>query len=267
MRISALRQAPLRPARAFTLLELLVVVAIIAMLAAILFPAFTQARENARRSTCQSNLKQIAMGATQYSQDWDESTIPAGTSIISTNEAPTVVTPAWGDLLYPYLKNYQVLSDPDLTITAQLVNKITLPLVLCIKNGDSACLPNSGYAYGINAWKDTGAATPMFGPAYGTTSNPWTAQPAQMSAIHRPSQVAWFAECNETLMDPQDIGSALAPSISTVAGQVDVQRHLGGFNIAYMDGHVKWTVYTEPDVSSYTGATGVNGDNVWNAYR
>ena len=42
---------------AFTLIELLVVIAIIAILAAILFPVFARARENARRSSCQSNLK------------------------------------------------------------------------------------------------------------------------------------------------------------------------------------------------------------------
>jgi len=41
----------------FTLVELLVVVAIIALLAAILFPVFQVARENAHRATCQSNLR------------------------------------------------------------------------------------------------------------------------------------------------------------------------------------------------------------------
>jgi prepilin-type N-terminal cleavage/methylation domain-containing protein/prepilin-type processing-associated H-X9-DG protein len=57
--------------RGFTLIELLVVIAIIAILAAILFPVFAQAREKARQSTCQSNLKQLGMTATIYSQDWD----------------------------------------------------------------------------------------------------------------------------------------------------------------------------------------------------
>ena len=62
----------LRPQRGFTLIELLVVIAIIAILAAILFPVFARARENARRASCLSNAKQILLGAMQYSQDYDE---------------------------------------------------------------------------------------------------------------------------------------------------------------------------------------------------
>lgn len=56
----------------FTLIELLVVIAIIAILAAILFPVFSQAREQARKTACMSNLKQIGMAIRMYSQDWDE---------------------------------------------------------------------------------------------------------------------------------------------------------------------------------------------------
>jgi len=65
------RKADLRKS-GFTLIELLVVIAIIAILAAILFPVFARARENARRSSCQSNEKQIALGFKQYTQDYDE---------------------------------------------------------------------------------------------------------------------------------------------------------------------------------------------------
>ncbi|HSV72286.1 MAG TPA: DUF1559 domain-containing protein [Chthonomonadales bacterium] len=57
---------------AFTLIELLVVIAIIAILAAILFPVFARAREQARRTSCLSNLKQISLGFLMYAQDYDE---------------------------------------------------------------------------------------------------------------------------------------------------------------------------------------------------
>ena len=70
MRKLFIRPSP-RPGRpgAFTLIELLVVIAIIAILAAILFPVFARARENARRASCQSNEKNIALGFKQYIQD------------------------------------------------------------------------------------------------------------------------------------------------------------------------------------------------------
>ncbi|MBC7326864.1 DUF1559 domain-containing protein [bacterium] len=57
--------------KGFTLIELLVVIAIIAILAAILFPVFSQAREQARKSNCQSNLRNIGMAIRMYAEDWD----------------------------------------------------------------------------------------------------------------------------------------------------------------------------------------------------
>src|SRR5579872_3878616 len=56
----------------FTLIELLVVIAIIAILAAILFPVFARAREQARKTSCLSNLKQIGTASMMYAQDYDE---------------------------------------------------------------------------------------------------------------------------------------------------------------------------------------------------
>lgn len=57
---------------AFTLIELLVVIAIIAILAAILFPVFARAREQARRTSCLSNVKQLNTSMMMYVQDYDE---------------------------------------------------------------------------------------------------------------------------------------------------------------------------------------------------
>lgn len=61
--------------RAFTLLELLIVIAIIAILAALLFPVFARAREAARKATCSSNLRQVGLALEMYVQDYDE-TLP-----------------------------------------------------------------------------------------------------------------------------------------------------------------------------------------------
>ncbi|RYX83832.1 DUF1559 domain-containing protein [bacterium] len=103
------------PRKAFTLIELLVVIAIIAILAAILFPVFARARENARRASCQSNLKQIGLGVMQYTQDYDEylpSFARDGTS--ATNKFVSDYT-IWADAIQPYVKSTQLFVCPSNT--------------------------------------------------------------------------------------------------------------------------------------------------------
>src|SRR5262245_60993711 len=60
-----------RPPRGFTLVELLVVIAMMATLTSILFPAFVQAREAARQTTCASNLRQLGEGFLLYVEEYD----------------------------------------------------------------------------------------------------------------------------------------------------------------------------------------------------
>lgn len=91
--------------RGFTLIELLVVIAIIAILAAILFPAFARARENARRASCQSQEKQIGLGILQYAQDYDERYPPR-----ENGPGGSIVT--WHENLQPYLKSTQIFKCP-----------------------------------------------------------------------------------------------------------------------------------------------------------
>src|SRR5580658_4337487 len=96
--------------RAFTLIELLVVIAIIAILAAILFPVFAQAREEARKTTCLSNVKQLNLGVQMYIQDYDE-TIPLLDGSNPGDNGSHVVV--WQDTVQPYIKNYGVVFCPD----------------------------------------------------------------------------------------------------------------------------------------------------------
>ncbi len=105
----------MRSRKGFTLIELLVVIAIIAILAAILFPVFARARENARKSTCQSNLKQLSMAAMMYAQDYDEKIVKCYLH----HPTPNLTHIRWywqsttnEGMLNPYIKNSQVFRCP-----------------------------------------------------------------------------------------------------------------------------------------------------------
>jgi prepilin-type N-terminal cleavage/methylation domain-containing protein len=94
--------------KGFTLIEILVTIAIIAILAAILFPVFARARENARRTSCLSNIKQIATALVMYTQDYDEM-LP-----LYRFTSPLAIGGQYNSLqaLYPYVKSTQVFICP-----------------------------------------------------------------------------------------------------------------------------------------------------------
>ena len=91
-----------RRVSAFTLVELLVVVAVIALLAAILFPVFMQSREKARASACFANYHQIGMAIQMYASDCDGDTPPDGGSFSGIIDDSR-----------PYIKNASIFVCPD----------------------------------------------------------------------------------------------------------------------------------------------------------
>jgi prepilin-type N-terminal cleavage/methylation domain-containing protein/prepilin-type processing-associated H-X9-DG protein len=113
---------PLLGRRAFTLVEILVVLAIIAILSAVLLPAFWTVRGNARSTSCRSNLAQLGKAVAMYAQDYDglypygidqQDRYLAGVwSSYPEFEAKLPNLPFVKDVLFPYLKSKQVFVCP-----------------------------------------------------------------------------------------------------------------------------------------------------------
>jgi len=213
MHLHLRKPAPVRVA--FTLIELLVVIAIIAILAAILFPVFARARENARRSSCQSNLKQIGLGVLQYSQDYDESVVPLRLYYDGTANVPVGL---FSVLLQPYIKSTQLFKCPSNSSNAN--NGIMLG------TGGSTGFPAIPVSYGANAGQQTeaqkgpGDLRPMQDASYGTTSI------ASLNSVA--TTILISEQKNNIYGDLFDSGN-----------MADLQGHLGTTNFLFADGHVK----------------------------
>jgi len=187
--------------KAFTLIELLVVVAIIGILSAILFPVFARARENARRASCMSNVKQLALATLQYTQDYDE-------------KLPTVSngggTGIWLNMLQPYIKNTQVFFCPsDNAVTPTKVMRYDNVSYgwNAYLNGTDACAFTNETSVSLAAINEA-SSTIMLGDGHGAIET--TAPQGRFYYICR----------TESLPRP---------------------LHLEGANFAFLDGHVKWS--------------------------
>lgn len=245
------------PHRGFTLIELLVVIAIIAILAAILFPVFARARENARRSSCASNLKQIGLGLLQYTQDYDErlpmvdpyDDSPAGGPNLCYTRGPNDVfsdgywargglCQVWANLVMPYVKSTQIFDCPSRNKTYTTNNPPT--------------------AYGMNiylSYKSPGVYWNAI-PGGGQNQSPMKISIVQQSA--RTVMVTETSWAGTPYVAPgTDAGGYYFPSVpSNAAGDVgkshttrpgasattNYSRHFDGCNVLYVDGHVKWTL-------------------------
>ena len=239
----------------FTLIELLVVIAIIAILASILFPVFARARENARRTSCLSNMKQLGLAVLQYTQDYDERFVPQNIHTTGYSTAPPYSRPrGWADALYPYTKSLQVFQCP-----SERQGPSEDPM-------DSVADPGSFSDYAINE---------RIADAGGNGA-------ALASQIPRPSLTILLTDSvgatstatNEGCIVSVDCaavninGKALMPDTGGIAPNIprpSEARHLGGHNVGFVDGHAKWYKNNEapdlrrPGVASGTVASPTSG--------
>ena len=204
--------------KGFTLIELLVVIAIIAILAAILFPVFARARENARRASCQSNLKQIALGVFMYKQDYDEK-MPNYT--VNTFANTTSSNPAgWADAMQPYLKSTQIFqcpsetAGPDTSITSGMYSDYWI-------NGNATGRADASF--------DAPTVTVLLGDGGSATGVVSETATNGFIGSRRFYSVGGGVTCTTALVNQ----AASLPAGGNT-------RHLDGANVAFADGHVKW---------------------------
>jgi prepilin-type N-terminal cleavage/methylation domain-containing protein/prepilin-type processing-associated H-X9-DG protein len=223
--------------KAFTLIEILVVVAIISILAAILFPVFARARENARRSSCMSNLKQMGIAMMMYVQDYDE-TYPRSRYAVTGAANTAGASPDgaiwvsgfiyWPQILYPYHRNRQIFKCPSANVYDDVypANGHYGANVLLIQTDSSpavtlASVQSAATTYAI---MDYGTITAWYYGAYASSGN----------VTYLPGMGQAGGACST-------ISSSLTKNIDDCQNG----RHFGGVNVAFADGHAKWLKSSE----------------------
>jgi prepilin-type N-terminal cleavage/methylation domain-containing protein/prepilin-type processing-associated H-X9-DG protein len=212
----------------FTLIELLVVIAIIALLAAILFPVFARARENARKSSCMNNMKQIGVGLMQYVQDFDEQYVyqHADAQISGGPSAAPLGDPlgrTFADFLHPYIKNEQVWKCPSSARIGSSPPRISYHMNGCMNGmalADIASVAKTGMFRdpGSSAsWRECYLRPVPTGYQY---TAPFTAN--NCNGASAATATGWR----------NDVSGANGP-------------HFDGYNVVFADGHAKWLARTD----------------------
>jgi prepilin-type N-terminal cleavage/methylation domain-containing protein len=257
--------------RAFTLIELLVVIAIIALLAAILFPVFARARENARKSSCQNNLKQIGIGLAQYMSDFDGYMMGS-----EANAAVSGANISWPTQVHPYVKNGQVFICPSgekstFSPNPRLVNPSSggRSRYCGVTTDDGSTGGQSrvpGLSYGRNLIQSGNWTTAGFtgGNKYGFTISSATTTPVHESDVEDPAGTIHIFDAitgtSSTTTDPCTQGNSIR-SISAETrtdhfnnseASKTAHRHFDGFNAMYGDGHVKWVQFGVTKASDWS---------------
>ena len=266
-----------RRTTAFTLIELLVVIAIIAILAAILFPVFARARENARRASCQSNLKQIGLGFEQYKQDYD-SIFPItlygktgggnfGATDTIWNNQNVLDRVGWEHEIFPYVKSTQLFRcpsaiqpDPGAPANASDWNKGYTQYAYNTTLGGSWAIGSQDWAGPANV-KDSQLQYPsatilaLDGTAGGTSGQNTTDYDGWSSNDNNES--VKFAGIRDGYRGGAGAVTTPGQDVST-GGVPPGRRHLEGANYLFTDGHVKW--YSASSMSDARILT-VDGNN------
>jgi prepilin-type N-terminal cleavage/methylation domain-containing protein/prepilin-type processing-associated H-X9-DG protein len=266
----------------FTLIELLVVIAIIAILASILFPVFGRARENARKTACLSNLKQIGLGVLQYTQDYDETMPqvsfmygPNGVALGSPNEWRGA---KWADVIQPYVKSDQMFTCPsDSSSGAKFVS---LPNAAGTSRYSSTSTTTPlGGSYSVNnayAWSGGGVrpATPPMGQKIAVMAAPASTIFAVESESVVNNAITWSDTYWNTQPVPTNTTTGAGMKRDTAAeppyfGYQDsagrkyffYARHLQMGNVLFCDGHAK-----SQRVDAVSASSTASGRAVWHLW-
>lgn len=99
--------------RGYTLIEFLIVLAIVGICAVLLVPVYKRVRKNSSHSSCATNQKQIGLGFLQYAQDYDEHLPPAAMAAARASRGPGAAPFGWVDALQPYVQSYVLFHCPE----------------------------------------------------------------------------------------------------------------------------------------------------------